>query len=289
FYGWDGDQKTISAEVKPVREDRNVNVEELDYFIRSKVGWLSTAYRVGGTLEQIQQFLAAGIPVMIEETFIMDEGYWPNDDLWAGHYLLVTGYDADKQIFTAQDVYYGPDQKVPYAELDKKWKAFNRVLIAVYPPDQEATVQSIFGPDWDPDQNRQRALDTAQAETQADPKDAFAWFNLGTNMVYFERYGEAAEAYNTAREIGLPQRMYRYQFGPFIADFHAGRNDDLLALTEYALQRTPNSEEALLWRGWALYRQGNTEQALELFNKALEDNPNYGDAQYAIQFVQSGG
>ncbi len=48
---------------------------------------------------------------------------------------------------------------------------------------------------------------------------------------------------------GLPQRMLRYQFGPFLAYFNALRTEDLLALTDYALDRTANSEEALLWRG----------------------------------------
>jgi len=76
----------------------------------------------------------------------------------------------------------------------------------------------------------QHALEIAQAETQANPKDAYAWFNLGSNLVYFEKYTEAAHAYDSARQIGLPQRMLRYQFGPFIAYFHAARYDDLLAV-----------------------------------------------------------
>ena len=29
-------------------------------------------------------------------------------------------------------------------------------------------------------------------------------------------------------QCGLPQRMLRYQFGPFFAYFHTGRIDDLL-------------------------------------------------------------
>jgi tetratricopeptide (TPR) repeat protein len=98
----------------------------------------------------------------------------------------------------------------------------------------------------------------------------FAWFNMGTNLVYFERYREAIDAYDTARQLGLPQRMLRYQFGPFLAYFHGSRNDELLALTEYALGVTPNSEEALLWRGWALYRAGKSQEAMDHFNQALE-------------------
>jgi tetratricopeptide (TPR) repeat protein len=62
-------------------------------------------------------------------------------------------------------------------------------------------------------------------------------------------------------------------------------NADLLALTEYALERTPNSEEALLWHGWALYRDGETAKAIEDWRAALEANPTYVDAQYALDFV----
>jgi tetratricopeptide (TPR) repeat protein len=79
--------------------------------------------------------------------------------------------------------------------------------------------------------------------------------------------------------------MLRYQFGPFIAYFHSFRMDDLMALTEYALQRTQNSEEAMLWRGWGFYRQGNSAEALAYFQNALEANRYYLDAEYAINFV----
>jgi tetratricopeptide (TPR) repeat protein len=194
---------------------------------------------------------------MIEESFRFDEPYWPNDDLWAAHYLLLTGYDDIRQVFSVQDSFHGPDQAAEYLVLDKEWQIFNRVYIVVYPPDRQAEVESILDADWDADANRQRALETARLETQADASNAFAWFNLGSNQVYFERYQEAAQAYDQARTLGLPQRMLRYQFGPFFAYFHSERIDDLLALTEYAQLRTPNAEEALLWHGWGLYRKAN--------------------------------
>jgi len=79
--------------------------------------------------------------------------------------------------------------------------------------------------------------------------------------------------------------MFRYQFGPFIANFHTNRTDDLLALTDYALQRTEMSEETWLWHGWALYRQGNTNGAVEDWRKALAIRPGYEDALYALNFV----
>jgi hypothetical protein len=286
YYGWEGDQTTITEVIKPFREDRNVNVEELAYFVRNYAGWLNIQYRVGGDLETLKQLLAAGVPVMVEETFLFDEPFWANDDLWAAHYQLVTGYDEAKKIFIGQDSFHGPNLEIPYKKLDEYWQAFNRVYIMVYLPEQEAAIKDILGDNWDPDVNRQNALEAAQADTQADPDNAFAWFNLGNNLTYFERYIEATDAFDKAREIGLPQRMLRYQFTPFLAYFHTGQIDDLIALSEYALEVTPNSEEALLWHGWAMYRKGDTPQAVENFQQALIENPNYGDAQYALDFVR---
>jgi tetratricopeptide (TPR) repeat protein len=287
YYGWQGDQFDIAELLKPVREDRNVNVEELVYYVRTRAGWLHAEFRVGGDLEMLKKLIAAGIPVIIEESFYFEDPYWPNDDLWAAHYNLLTGYDDESQTFTGQDSFYGPNKTTSYEQLDDYWRVFNRVYLMVYPPEMETAVKSILGPHWDVDYNRQHALDVARQESEADPEDAYAWFNLGTNLVYFERYAEASGAFDEARRIGFPQRMLRYQFTPFFAYFHNRRTEDLLAITEYALRITASSEEALLWHGWALYRQGNTPGAIEDFQAALERNPNYQDAVYALDFVRA--
>ena len=284
-HNWEGNQTDISDLLKPETGDRNVNVEELIYYVRTQAGWLNAEYRVGGDIELLKRFLAAGLPVMIEEGDLLDEPYWPNDDRWAGHYLLLSGYDETTQTFIAQDTFRSPDRNVPYQSVAESWQAFNYVYLLVYRTDQTELVKSILGEDWDPDINRQKALELAQSQTIQDPNNAYAWFNLGSNQVYFERYSEAALAYDTARQVGLPQRMLRYQFGPFFAYFFSGRNDDLLTLTKYALQRTPNSEETLLWRGWGRYRAGETSRAMDDFQAALEENPFYQDAKYALEYV----
>ena len=288
FYGWKGDQHTISDLVKPIQADRNVDVEELVYFVHTKVGWLNIEYRVGGDASELKRFLAVGLPMMIEESSRVEQQFARyDDDYWDGHYLLITGYDDARQVFITQDSFLGPDRAVADADLEKNWQAFNHVYIIVFRPDQQQTVQDLLGADWDASTNRQRALDQAQAETQVDPKNPFNWFNLGSNLVYFERYTEAAQAYDSARKLTIPQRMLRYQFGPFIAYFNANRIQDLLALTQYALRITDNSEEAWLWQGWAQYRLGNKQEAIDDFNKALKFHPGYQDALYALNFVQS--
>ncbi len=289
MFGWNGSQKDISDVIKPVNGDRNVNPEEMAFWVRNYAGWLRIEYRVGGDLETLKRLLAAAYPVIVESTTALnrEDSGWADDDLWAAHYLLLTGYDDTAQTFTAQDTYRGPDKTIPYAQLESEWKPFNYVYLIVYLPEQEEAIKTILGSNWDADLNRQRALELAQAATAADASDSFAWFNVGSNLVYFERYDEANAAYDTSRELGLPQRMFRYQFGPFLANFHANRNNDLLALTEYALQRTEMSEETWLWRGWALYRDGDLNGAIKAWRKALSVRPGYEDALYALNFVGS--
>jgi tetratricopeptide (TPR) repeat protein len=97
----------------------------------------------------------------------------------------------------------------------------------------------------------------------------------------------AAVSYDKARQLGLPQRMLRYQFSPFIAYFNAGRTDELMTLTDYALSRTPNSEEALLWKGWGQLRLGKKTEAIDSFNAALKAHPGYADALYALNFANN--
>ena len=287
MFGWNGSQKDISDVIKPVNGDRNVNPEELAYWVRNYAGWLRMEYRVGGEPETLKRLIAAGYPVMIEATTSLnpDDSGWPGDDLWAAHYLLVTGYDDATQVFVAQDTYRGPDRTISYEQLNTDWKPFNYLYLVVYLPEQEEQIESLLVSDWDLDQNRQKALDIAKAAIAANPSDAFTWFNLGSNLVYFERYDEANVAYDKARELGLPQRMFRYQFGPFIANFQTNRIDDLLLLTEYALQRTEMSEETWLWHGWALYRKGDIPGAIADWRKALSIRPGYEDALYALNFA----
>jgi tetratricopeptide (TPR) repeat protein len=289
IYGWEGDQSDISDVVKPVLQDRNVNPEELRYYVRTRAGWLNLEYRVGGTIETLKRLLAANYPVMVESVTSLNPGdaLGPTDDLWAAHYLLITAYDDAKQEFIVQDSYRGPDLAISYTQLEEEWKPFNNLYMVMYFPQYEEEMMDLLASDWDPNLNRQRVLDATQAATATDSADAFDWFNYGSNLAYFRRYEEAAIAYDKAREIGLPLRMFRYQFGPFLAYFHSGRNDDLLVLTKYAIGITDMSEEAWLWHGYGLYRQGDNTGALKAWQKADSINPNFFEdqARNAIQLL----
>jgi len=153
----------------------------------------------------VRRFLAAGLPVIIEEGYTIQEG----GGGWAAHYLLLTGYYDPQRALIVQDTDKGPDQLLSYETLDEGWQAFSRVYLYLYRPEDQAMIVPLLGVDGDVDINRQRALETARSEIEAEPQDAFAWGNLGTNLVYFERYGEAALAFDAAQAIGLPWRFTR--------------------------------------------------------------------------------
>jgi tetratricopeptide (TPR) repeat protein len=287
YFGWEGDQFDISSMVKPDRGDKNVNIDELIYFVHNHAGWLEAQYRVGGTLEILQRFIAAGYPVIVEKGYVIESD--GPDAGWAGHYLMLTGYDLERSIFISQDSFIGPDEEISFETLEAGWEAFNWVYMVIYPVAAPPPLESILGPDFDLDANRQRTMERARQVIETDPENAYAWFNLGTNLLYFERYRQAAEAFDNALSLGLPWRFTRYQFGPYIAYFHAGRTDDLLNLAEATLQRTAKAEESLLWRGWGRYRMGDLNDAIQDFRAALQINPNYIDAQYALEFLGLGG
>ncbi len=95
MYGWQGNQDDIAKIIKPVEQDRNVNPDELRYFVLNEAGWLRAEYRVAGDVEVLKRLLAANYPVIIEEASTLDpqDANGPGDDLWDAHYLLITGYD----------------------------------------------------------------------------------------------------------------------------------------------------------------------------------------------------
>jgi len=289
LYGWDGDQADIAEQIKPVLQDRNVNPEEMAYYVRNFAGWLNIGYRVGGDIPTLKKLLAANYPVIVESVTSLDpnDALGPTDDLWAAHYLLLTGYDDDAQSFMIQDSYHGADLTISYEQLEEEWEPFNNLYMVLYFSEDESELEFLLGTDWDVDANRQRALANARSNIETDPNNAYAWFNLGSDLVYFEEYEEAALAYDKAREIGLPLRMFRYQFGPFWAYFHADRIDELLLLSDFARGVTKMSEETWFWYGWALYRQDDFEGAKAAWEKALSINDSpYADAHGALEYVR---
>jgi len=274
YYGWQGTQADAAKFLKPDPEDRNVNPDEMAAFARSQ--GFQAIVRFNGTLDLLQQLVRAGIPPIVEK------GFEPEEKLgWMGHYELVVGWSDTTREFIVLDSYLGPNQGVSFEDMEKYWRQFNRTYVVVYKPEQQATLAKIIGAEMDDATMYHDALARAQGEVAANQKDAYGWFDVGTNYAALKMWNEAATAYDQARRIGLPWRMTWYQFGWFEAYLAVNRLDDVTALADVTLKNDPYAEEMYYYKGLVYQKRGDENAAREQFNLALKYNPNFGKAKQA--------
>ncbi len=290
FLGDDITQAQVAEYLKPNPEDRNVSAWQIADYVNEQTPGFSAIARSGGTLEMIKRFVAAGHPVVVEKGYELPETGW-----W-GHYLTVYGYDDAREVFLTQDSYLGPfdgsGRPISYSEMDDYWQQFNYTFYVVYPDAQAEEIAAILGPDMFDDLAMWRNVATrAEAETRANPEDAVAWFNLGTALTRTggltgeaEYYQGGAQAFDRAREIGLPPRMLWYQFQPYLAYLKLQRYQDIVDLADATLetQGGRNVEETFWYKGHALAFLGNINGAREAYQEALRVNQNFYPAQWSL-------
>jgi len=295
YWGWQGDQSDTAAILKPNQRDKNVMPYEMVDYVNEHTG-MKALERVGGDLQLLKSFIAAGFPVIVEKGF---EG--PHFDGWMGHYEVVNGYDDARQRFITQDSYIMANLPVPYADMENYWRQFNYLYIVVYPPERETEVMAILGPQADETNNYQYAAKKASEEifSTSGRDQYFAWYNRGTNLMYLQDYTGAADAYDKAfalypsiPEKDRPWRMLWYQTGPYFAYFFTQRYYDVISLATTTIDNAnePAIEESYYWRGRAFYELYKLEgkedylaHAKEDFQTSLQWHPNFGPSLAQLQ------
>lgn len=291
FWDWPGNRDVVGPVLKPVEKDKNVMPYEMSDYVNNQTG-LRAALRVGGDLDLLKRFIAAGFPVLVEKgVYLRDISGVVS---WMGHYQVVNGYDDASAEFITQDSYVKANHRVPYDEMIKGWRAFNYTYIVVYPPALEPQVMALLGSDADETTNFQNAALKASNEIfNLNGIDLyFAQFNLGSSLVKLEDYAGASTAYDEAFKIyraipesELPWRMIWYQTGPYFAYYHSGRYNDVVNLattTLDAMQGEKNLEESYHWRAMARAKLGDTQGAVDDFLQALEYHPGFPPSQYEL-------
>jgi len=296
-YGVDVDQLRIAEALKPNYEDRNVSPTELADYVETETDLaMLTAY--GLEQSTLKQLLAADFPVIVEKGLLLSESHG-----WMGHYLTLYGYDESEKVFHGLDTFMGPwdgtGRRFDFDELDELWAQFNRATLIVYPEGRRQELEAILGPSvLDRKAMWEQAASRSRASIEADPEDAFAWFDLGASLYHLgvqtgadELFTQAASAFDRAREIGLPWRTLWYQFEPYWAYLGAGRADEVLALTDAVLTTSGgrNIEETHLFRGYALLAMGDPIGAERAYRQALRVNPGMTLAEEALQALEASG
>jgi tetratricopeptide (TPR) repeat protein len=266
-------QRDAARFLKPMRDDKNVSPNEMVAYAEQK--GFRARWIVGADLSLLRGFVAAGIPVIAESWYIPH----PNDEM--GHYELVHGYDGGTLI--VDDSYEGPNQQLNADEWDALWKVFNRTLIVVWKPEQDAQVAALLGERNDPKRMVALALEAAKREVEANPNDKFAWFNIGTNLLTLGDPAGATTAFEKAESLKLPWRMLWYQHGPYEAFYLTGNYDQVLKLANRSLKAVGDLEESYYWRGRALAGLGKKSEARRDYATALKLNANYAAAAAALK------
>jgi tetratricopeptide (TPR) repeat protein len=292
FWGWQGNKDVVGPVLKPDARDKNVMPYEMVDYVNEHTD-LKVAYRVGGDLDLLKRFLAAGYPVLAEKgNYSLDISGVVS---WMGHYMVLTGYDDAEGYIIGQDSLLGPDKHIGYDKIVAEWRAFNYTYLIIYPPDKEAEVMGMLGIDADETTNYQNAATRASNEIYglSGIDQYFAWFNRGTNLVKLQdymgavaAYEEAFKIYPTIPENERPWRMLWYQTGPYFAYYGAQDYYNLLYLADgtlNAMQSEKNLEESYYWRGMARLALGDTAAAIEDFHLALKYHPDFPPALAQLQ------
>ena len=298
YFGYPADsmaaQVPAADYLKPNRDDGNVSFWQMqDYvnkFMQPELGIQAVARR-GGNLDLIKTLLANNFPVIIGKGLNVDgEG-------WVGHFVLAIGYDDVDQSLLVYDSYEGHGNlqglKMSYDSLLPLWQQFNNVFLLMYPAEREAEAQSILGDLWEEQAAWEQARIVAEANTAADPQDAWAWFNLGEALTFLGDYEGAVTAYDRAYNYAevrerLPFRVQWYMHGIFQANYQVGNYEKVLRLAMDVQGFTPFIEDMNYYRGLVLAAQGDTEGALAKFDEVLTFNPNYYPAVTAKESVLAG-
>ncbi|MGJ3237357.1 MAG: C39 family peptidase [Anaerolineae bacterium] len=264
--------------------DASVRIEEMAEAIQSR--GLGAVVRRGGSIDLMKELIAAGFPVLVENS------YYEGDNLyrdWLSHNRVLVGYDDLQGVFFFQDPLLGyPNGDLvtfEYENFDTRWRPFNRDYMVIYEPEDEDLLQVILGEDWDKTTNAENVLQIANDEIASGQTDGFAYFNQGWAYLQLEQYEEAATAFDTARNRGLPFRMLWYEFGPFEAYLAVERYQDVITLANIELANAGDSisiEEWFYYAGRAYEGLGNTQRALINYEVAVTRNNNFTAAAERI-------
>lgn len=286
YWGSKLNQYQSAPVLKPNKADKNVAPGEMVAYARTQ--GFAVHQGVAGDLDLLKRLLAAGYPVIAQTWFVSDQG-------GMGHYRLLNGYQESGSFFRVFDSYNGPATRLGFAELDGLWQVYNRTYLLVYPPNRQAAVRELLGERATPGWEDRQAKAVALMETQRQPANGFAWFNLGTSVLKLGDTAAAARAFDRARVLPVkrsydpdrprqvsgnwPWRMLWYQFGPLEAYYRLGRHQEVITLTSENLRRVSDLEESYFWRGRARAALGQTRLAIGDFEAALRYKPGYAEAR----------
>ena len=273
-----------TAEIlKPNESDKNVRVDEIVAYVESRFPDLVVTPILNGSSETMRILLSNGYPVMLQ-TWLEED---PDDGM--GHFRFLVGYDEKTNEWIVSDSYVSENVSSPYEgirisdeEFINHWSVFGHIYILIHRPEDSLMIESIIGGDLDPEFNRATAFADYSARLQTEPENPFVWLTMGDLLLAEGRSAEAVQAYDQARTIGLPWRMFWYSFGIFEAYMAVERYEDVVSLADATIKSGGAGEELYYWKGIGHRALGEEAEAKAAFRQALWWNPSHQASRDAL-------
>ncbi len=269
YYGINKSQPEIAQALRPNPKNFSVRGEQVVKYV---AGFdLRGRALLNGNVGLLQQLVAAGIPVLVEDQlgFNRDEDY--------GHYRTVRGYNREFQLLIVNDPYFGPSRPMREPEFVELWRRHNRRYIPIYRPEQEEQVRAILGVDAEPEGMLRRAREELTVAAQAKPGDGFAWLDLGEVQTLQGDFAVALESWRNINQASLAPRTLWYTSWPAVALNQIGQAQAALELSNRVLSVDPGNAEYHRERGKALLALGQPAAAREAFERARFFDPSLED------------
>ncbi|MFK7804060.1 MAG: C39 family peptidase [Anaerolineae bacterium] len=273
-----------TAEVlKPNESDKNVRVDEIVSYVESRFPDLIVTPLINGSPETMRLLLSNNFPVMLQT--------WLEEDVddGMGHFRFLVGYDDQTAEWIVSDSYVSEGVDSPYAgiRIDNDrfvdhWLVFDNIYILIYKPEDGPLIDAIIGEDLNPEVNQANALADYTERLQTEGDNPFVWHTMGDLLLVDGRPEQAAQAYDQARTIGLPWRMFWYSFGVFEAYVAVERYEDVIALADATIESGGPGEEVYYWKGIAHRALGEEAEAQDAFRQALWWNPSHQASKDAL-------
>lgn len=278
-YGITESQETLGQALRPYQnpqgdnDDKSVTLEELAE--KSKEYDLVPYHRPGGTIEIMENFIAADMPV-ITRTWLK-----PDEDI--GHYRVVKGYDQTARSIIQDDSLQNKNLWYTYDEFNTIWEKFNYEFLVLVPQDKVEIANAILGENANEEIAWKNALLSAQEKLQQEPNNIYAKFNVSLALYHNKQYQESINEYEQIKDL-LPSRTLWYQIEPILAYKELKQYDTVLNIISQILNNHNRAyAELYVIRGDIYKEQGNIEGARQEYETALFYNRNLKAAQDKLE------
>ncbi len=128
----------------PGRQSVNMTPFDIVRFINSNTN-LKAISRVGGDIDTLKRFVAAGFPVIVERG--VDGAAVSGISDWIGTFNVINGYDDAQQSITMLSSYRVPGvyTNIYYDSFVRQWRAFNYEYLVIYKPSRRKWSTTSWG------------------------------------------------------------------------------------------------------------------------------------------------